>query len=284
MITLKEVKNFKHRINPTEEIEGRGNFGYYVIRPISLYFTWLILQTGMSANQITVMHGIVGTAGAVMLGLEKIEWRLTGLALLYFSYVLDNVDGEVARFKKQVSISGKYLDSVMHSIVNMMIFFGFGFGVYMQTGRVEMIVLGFLAGFFAQRFDVYAMYTEGVQSAFSHLDSNYKYYSRMEEKIGDTPALELQHISKTASSPLKRLLFAVFAYPGTLNVIAFLLLVELSLDTFSITDSSALLSILALYAYGILLPLRRIITIRKITLNYETERLYVKLRELNRTP
>jgi phosphatidylglycerophosphate synthase len=280
MISLSEVKNFKYRINPTEEIEGRGNFGYYVIRPISLYFTWLILQTGMSANQITVLHGIIGTAGAVMLGFADDTWRFVGLALLYFSYVLDNVDGEVARFKKQVSISGKYLDSVMHAIVNMVIFFGFGFGVFLQTGRVEMVVLGFLAGFFSQRFDVYAMYTEAAQSAFAHLDSNYDYYSKLEDRLNDKEELQLQHISKTAGSPLKRLIFAVFAYPGTLNVITILIFFEFFMKMATDNFPPAILSMLALYFYGILLPLRRVVTIRKIASNLETERLYLKLRKL----
>lgn len=280
MISLSEVKNFKYRINPTEEIEGRGNFGYYVIRPISLYFTWLILQTGMSANQITVLHGIFGTAGAAMLGFADDSIRFTGLALLYFSYILDNVDGEVARFRKQVSISGKYLDSVMHAIVNMMLFFGFGFGIFLQTSRIEMVVLGFLAGFFAQRFDVYAMHTEAAQTALSHLDSNYEYYSKLESKLEDKKELRLQHISKTAENPLKRLLFAVFAYPGTLNVITILLFVEFLTNIVTDNFPPATLSILALYFYGILLPLRRVITIRKIAANLETERLYMKLRKL----
>jgi phosphatidylglycerophosphate synthase len=280
MISLSEVKNFKYRINPTEEIEGRGNFGFYVIRPISLYFTWLILQTGMSANQITVLHGIVGTAGAAMLGFADYSYRFIGLALLYFSYILDNVDGEVARFRKQVSISGKFLDSVMHTIVNMMIFFGFGFGVFLQTGRVEMVVLGFLAGFFSQRFDVYAMYTEAAQSAFSHLDSKYDYYSGLEEKLSDKEELQLQHISKTAETPLKRLLFAVFAYPGTLNVITIILVVEFFLGFFKTSLPIAFLSTIALIGYGILLPIRRILTIRTIAANLGTERLYLKFRNL----
>lgn len=280
MIPLSEVKNFKYRINPTEEIEGRGNFGYYVIRPISLYFTWLLLQTGLSANQITVLHGLFGSAGAVLLGFADDAWRFLGIALLYFSYVLDNVDGEVARFRKQVSISGKYLDSVMHSVVNMLIFFGFGFGVYLQSGRIEAVVLGFLAGFFAQRFDVYAMYTEATQTAFSHLDKSYDYYSKLEEKVDEKEEMVLQHISKKAANPLKRLIFAIFAYPGTLNVITLILLTEYLASTFFTSYPTALLSTIALYGYGILLPIRRIVTIRKITTNLETERLYLKLRKL----
>lgn len=283
MISLAEVKNFKYRINPTEEIEGRGNFGYYIIRPISLYFTWLILQTGMSANQVTALHGVVGAAGAVMLGIPDPGWRLVGIALLYLSYILDNTDGEVARFRNQVSISGKYLDSVMHAIVNMLLFFGFGYGQFLQTGRPELVVLGFLAGFFAQRFDVYAMYTEAAQSAFSHLDRNYEYYSRLEDKITGE-AIELQHISKKAKNPLKRLLFAAFAYPGTLNIIALLLLAQFVADKIGRGNEAILLSIAALYLYGVLLPLRRILTIRKIVTNHETERVYLALKQLPPAP
>ncbi len=280
MISLKEVKNFKYRINPTEEIVGRANFGYYIVRPISLYLTWLILQTRMSANQVTVLHMVIGLFGSVLLGFAGLKLKLIGIAILYLSYILDNVDGEVARYRKQVSISGKYLDSIAHNIVIMAMFFGFGFGAYLDTGKIELVIFGFLAGFFSLRFDILNMYTEAAQSVESHLDQSYEYYKNIEKNLPGKEELDFQYISKKAGNRLKRLVFAAFAFPGTLNIIALVLLIELILLQFKLEFLTISVNSVALYTYGSLLPLRRFYTIRKIVLNHETERKYLKLRNL----
>jgi phosphatidylglycerophosphate synthase len=277
MVSLREIKNFKDRINPTEEIEGRGNFGYYIIRPISLYFTWLILQTKMSANQVTVAHMVIGVIGSVLLAFVDLGTRLIGVLLLYISYILDNVDGEVARYKKGVSITGKYLDSLAHAIVIMAMFFGFGFGAFLNTGRIELVVLGLLAGFFSLRLDILAMYMEAARSVESHLDRNYDYYANVENELSATEGHDLHRISKTASSPVTRFLFAAFAFPGTLNVLALVLLTEFVKSQLKLDFIHINMTVAVLYIYGTLLPLRRILTIRKIMVNNETERKYLNL-------
>ncbi|MFQ5706464.1 MAG: CDP-alcohol phosphatidyltransferase family protein [bacterium] len=277
MLSLKEVKNFKYRINPTEGIEGRANFGYYVVRPISVYFTWLILQTPMSANQVTVLHMIIGILGSILLAFADLKVQLAGIFFLYLSYVIDNVDGEVARYRKQVSITGKYIDTLAHTYVIMIMFFGFGFGAFMKTGRVELVVLGFLAGFFSLRLDVFAMYLEAAQSVKSHLDKNYDYYADVESKLKGTDALPLQYISKKAKNRGLRFLFAVFAFPGILHIFATLLLVELVARHYGVEFKPVLPSALAVYLYGALMPIRRLWTFKKIVSNHETERIYLKL-------
>lgn len=281
MVSLKEVKNFKHRINPVEEIVGRGNFGYYIIRPISLYFTWGILNTGLSANQVTVLHMVIGLLGAVSLGLPGLKIKFVGVFLLYLSYVLDNVDGEVARYRKQVSISGKFLDTIAHTVVVMMMFFGFGFGTYLDTGRMELLILGLLAGFFSLRFDISTMYLEATQSVESHLDRNYNYYKNVEKKLSGTDELELQYISKRAENPFKRLVFAAFAFPGTLNMLMVVLVLDFIQFQLELNLLTIRASVVALYVYGSLLPVRRFFTIGKIVLNHETERKYLKLSHLS---
>jgi phosphatidylglycerophosphate synthase len=283
MVSLNEIRNFKNRINPTEETEGRGSFGFYVARPVSLYVTWILLQTPIRANQVTLLHMALGILGSVLLAFPSLWVRLTGCALLYSGFVVDNVDGEIARFRREVSITGKYIDTVAHTIVNAMMFFGFGFGAYWDANNLSTIVFGFLAAFFCLRIDTFAMYAEAAKAFKSNLDKNYDYYANIEGKVDRRRGSNLEYISKRAESRLKRLVFAVFAYPGSLHVMTICLFVALLGSSLGY-ESSILLPAAAIAFYGTLLPIRRLFTIRQIIVRKETEIQMVELSKKKEFP
>ena len=274
-VTLKEVRQFKHRINPEER---QGAYGYYFIRPFSLYLTYLSLRLGLTANQVTVMQGVVGLAGSVCLAGPSSTCLLLGIALLQFGFVLDNVDGEIARFRSQVSITGKYLDTIGHELVIPTMYFGIGVGTYFQTNHFESVIFGFLAGLFSLRLDVAAMYQEAAQFIETKHDQSFQYYNNLqaqEKKTNDEPKV---YRRKNEESPI-RMLYALFAYPATMNIITVIVLVDLVIPPINIFGSALNLTYLFLMVYGTLLPLRRIVTIRRLANGRETERKYVSLIE-----
>ena len=112
------------------------------LRRVSIYLTWLLVRTPISANQVTILQGIVGIVGAVLLGYRKF---VLGAIFLHLGFLLDLCDGEVARWKHQESRSGNYLDLIGHRIVIPAMFFGLGIG----TGY---IVAGMIAGLFSVKF------------------------------------------------------------------------------------------------------------------------------------
>src|SRR5436309_14521992 len=67
-------------------------------RALSIYATWLLVKTPVTADQVTIASIVTGLLGAVALGLEGLAWGLIGCALLYLSFLFDQVDGEVARY------------------------------------------------------------------------------------------------------------------------------------------------------------------------------------------
>ena len=136
--TIKKLRIVCERDNETEP------YAKYIIRPISIYFTWLFVRTPISANQITILQGMFGVAGAIMFGYQR---YLLGSLVLQIGFILDNVDGEVARWKGQQGESGKYLDLVQHRIVIPLYFFGLGIG----TGYV---IAGMLAGLFTHKLTI----------------------------------------------------------------------------------------------------------------------------------
>jgi phosphatidylglycerophosphate synthase len=277
MVSFEEVRKFRNRINPTEAIEGRGSFGFYVARPLSKYITWLVLQTPMSANHVTTLHLVVGIIGSCALGHPLLHIRLLGCALLYFGFVLDNVDGEVARFRKQVSITGKYLDTITHVLVNTLMYFGFALGVYWDTEAIIIVVLGFLAALFSLRLDVFVMYTEAARSALNNLDKRFDYYANIEGSEHLNKSLDLQYVSKKAESRLTRLAFAAFAYPGSLHIMTIAIVADAAQLLSALHYTGPSLPTLVVGMYGLLLPVRRAVTVRRIVAENGTEGEYKRL-------
>ena len=69
-----------------------------------------------------------------------------GALMLQLWYILDHVDGEVARYNGESSLTGVYFDELVHYIVHPLVFFGIGWGLFNATGSVKYILLGILSG------------------------------------------------------------------------------------------------------------------------------------------
>jgi phosphatidylglycerophosphate synthase len=86
-------------------------------RAVSIYATALLLRTGVTADQVTVASVVTGLLGAVALGASGLAAGLAAVALLYVSFLLDQVDGEVARYRGRTSLRGVYLDELRHLVI-----------------------------------------------------------------------------------------------------------------------------------------------------------------------
>lgn len=84
---------------------------------ISIYFSWIFVNLGLSPNQVTGLFFLAGLAGALILLFNS--WTLIILSYILFRLhiIIDVSDGEVARFTKQFSINGSYWDSMIHAFV-----------------------------------------------------------------------------------------------------------------------------------------------------------------------
>ena len=73
---------------------------------------------------------------------------IIGFILLYIYYISDEVDGEVARYKKQTSLRGIYYDEIGHLFFQGWFFFTFGYSIYRINSEFLYIILGIIATFF----------------------------------------------------------------------------------------------------------------------------------------
>jgi phosphatidylglycerophosphate synthase len=109
------------------------------VRRISIRFTWLLLHTRLSANQVTVLAILIGIAGGALLAWSDFWPLVIGIVLLQLSFVLDYSDGEIARYQAlqrgaTTGAGGAYLDWIGHYYVPAVMTGALGYGAFTASG------------------------------------------------------------------------------------------------------------------------------------------------------
>lgn len=81
------------------------------VRKASFPVTYLFINTGWTANMISVLSWIAIFAAAVLLSMDRFGCMLAGVILTNFWLVLDCVDGNIARVKKTKTFMGDFFDA-----------------------------------------------------------------------------------------------------------------------------------------------------------------------------
>lgn len=100
------------------EVRQRANAEHWTaslyLRDLSPYLTWMLLKTPISANGVTVLMILVGWSTAAALLIPGIWGPILAVILGQLQMLVDCCDGEVARWRKQSSPAGIFLDKVGH--------------------------------------------------------------------------------------------------------------------------------------------------------------------------
>jgi len=118
-----------------------------LLRPVSIYVTKILLYTPITANHVTIFMIMLGVFGSAMLFMGYFAF---GLILLHMTVLLDDVDGEIARYRKSMGFLGKFIDEIFHAVTTPLMFFGFAFGVYKMHPNDLLLVFGFLSAVFSR--------------------------------------------------------------------------------------------------------------------------------------
>jgi phosphatidylglycerophosphate synthase len=131
----------------------------------------------LTPNHVTLISFALFALGCIFLILEFPNHLIIGGLMIFFGYVGDDVDGQLARITKKYSIMGDYMDKVLDILKIFLITFFTGLAVYLQTGNVLYLILGFIACFMFQ----YRYYIK-LESMFSAYSNNPKYFDESSEK------------------------------------------------------------------------------------------------------
>jgi len=119
-----------------------------VIRPLSCYPTLIFLKLGITANQTTLLNIFIGLTGCAMLGLGTYKATILGAILLNVNYLLDRVDGNIARATGTTTKLGAMIDGFSDILLDMLIPVSIGIGLYLHpqfgiNGNIYLL-LGFM--------------------------------------------------------------------------------------------------------------------------------------------
>lgn len=126
------------RIEALREICQAGKLsepGWYTIhRRLSIRITWALLHTPVAPTHVTLAMMAAGAAGALMLAAPSLAVNLGGFALLYLSFLLDKVDGEIARYRGVAAPRAVVLDRFHHLAIEPAMLVAAGWREYAAHG------------------------------------------------------------------------------------------------------------------------------------------------------
>lgn len=112
----------------------------HVTRPLALYITRLVLPLGVTPHMATAAAWLVGLMAVAAFGCETVLAWLVGGALLQVWYLLDHVDGQLARYLGAESLDGAALDYLMHHSMNLLVPIGVGWGLAADGERIWLLL------------------------------------------------------------------------------------------------------------------------------------------------
>jgi phosphatidylglycerophosphate synthase len=117
-------------------------------RKVSHHFTRVLVTTPITPNQTTVLWGVVSVLNCytVYLAMTGHWWTIPLIPIIFqFAFVLDCVDGEIARYKNLVNpVGGKLLDGICHRATEFALLATFAVAAHAATGSPWMLPVGLL--------------------------------------------------------------------------------------------------------------------------------------------
>lgn len=111
-------------------------------RPLANYLTPPIYNAGWSANQVTVIRMLVAGVGLVLLLLPGPLGPMLAAVVFYLCFVLDCVDGNIARLGGSVSYLGKFLDGLADFVFVLGAPLAAGTGAWLHHGDARVMLAG----------------------------------------------------------------------------------------------------------------------------------------------
>jgi phosphatidylglycerophosphate synthase len=117
----------------------------FVARPLAAVLLVPLRATSITPNQITLATLVVFAGGAALMALGP-GWRnlVLATAIIELSYVLDCVDGQLARLKGMSSPIGAHLDFLMDELKAFLLIAAVGLRLWFASGRPWWLIEGLL--------------------------------------------------------------------------------------------------------------------------------------------
>jgi len=116
-------------------------WAHFVLRPLSFYVAYPLINQGISANQVTFASLASGLVGCTFLALGFYWAVVLGAVIINVYELLDYVDGDIARATNTTTTYGATIDGTNYMIITSLLFIAIGFGLHNPL----YLTLGFVA-------------------------------------------------------------------------------------------------------------------------------------------
>ncbi len=234
MIKFKELKEISVKKNK------RPYYSYLVTRRIAIRIAWLLLHTSITATQATLFAMIIGVIYIFLFSLGNYYYSLLAVVFYQLWHIFDSVDGNIARFKKQSSPRGSYIDNMNNFTMSVLVFVGLTIGVFNSTGDKTLLYFGLSAIAF-QGLNLVTMYTKYASfTDYRVIKRKMNYTIKQKKKTKETGKEKTKGILSDKLMQILRKIFIITKTPAMMNVICVFAIIN-RLD-------------IILYLYGILFP------------------------------
>ncbi|MFE9256663.1 CDP-alcohol phosphatidyltransferase family protein [Streptomyces sp. NPDC006879] len=124
--SVAELRPVVHPEGVKDRRSGEHWAGRLYMRELSLHIDPYLVNTRVTPNQLTYLMVVVGVLGGAALLIPGLSGAVLAAVLFQVYLLLDCVDGEVARWRGQTSITGVYLDRIGHYLCEAALLVGFG--------------------------------------------------------------------------------------------------------------------------------------------------------------
>jgi hypothetical protein len=136
-LSLEAVRDAAERIEDYDEDRvlldsavkaNDGFFTTFFVSPYSKYIASWAARRGLTPNQVTSISMTIGILAAAIFATGSRPGLVTGAVLLQLAFTADCVDGQLARYTRQFSKLGAWLDSIFDRTKEYIVFAGLAVG------------------------------------------------------------------------------------------------------------------------------------------------------------
>jgi hypothetical protein len=122
-----------------------GFFTTYFVSTYSRFIARWAARRGLTPNQVTLISIVLGVAAAACFATGDRPWMVLGGVLIYFAFVFDCVDGQVARYARKFGVLGAWLDATFDRFKEYVVFAGLAVGWVVSGNGDDIWILALAA-------------------------------------------------------------------------------------------------------------------------------------------
>ena len=242
----------------------------HILRDAALPITWLLLHTPATANQVTLASLVIGLVGIALFAVQSKAAFVVGVLLLQLWYLLDHVDGQIARYHKTACLSGRFFDFITHHIIHGVIFFSLGVYCFRLTAQFYFIFWGFLTS--ASMFLFNLINDTKYKTFFEKLMTGKNISIRTQEKFLETQ----KHLS--AVRKIFSIMHKISEIHVCMNIISLAAILEI------IFSPLHTLRLFLFLAYGLIVPSIAIVKVSYLIVGRKIDEEFIRTFTLDPSP